>query len=80
MSTITETRESLPVGTWSLDPVHSQIGFAVDYVVGTFRGSFSPVEAKLDVGEDGALSLMETLVGHSLVHLVRLILGRGSEC
>jgi polyisoprenoid-binding protein YceI len=57
MSTITETRESLPAGTWSLDPVHSQIGFAVDYVVGTFRGSFSPVEAKLDVGEDGSATL-----------------------
>jgi polyisoprenoid-binding protein YceI len=57
VSTITETKQSLPVGTWSLDPVHSQIGFAVEYVVGTFRGSFSPVEAKLDVGEDGAATL-----------------------
>jgi polyisoprenoid-binding protein YceI len=57
MNTITETRESLPAGTWSLDPVHSQIGFAVDYVVGTFRGSFSPVEAKVDVGEDGSATL-----------------------
>ena len=57
MSTITETRQSLPVGTWNLDPVHSQIGFAVDYVVGTFRGSFSPAEAKLEVGEEGSAIL-----------------------
>lgn len=57
MSTITETRQSLPVGTWNLDPVHSHIGFAVEYVVGTFRGTFSPVDAKLDVGEDGAAIL-----------------------
>jgi len=54
MSTITETRQSLPAGTWNLDPVHSTVGFAVDYIVGTFNGSFSPVDAKLEVGEDGA--------------------------
>jgi polyisoprenoid-binding protein YceI len=57
MSTITETRESLPTGTWNLDAVHSQVGFAVEYVVGTFRGSFSPADAKLEVGEDGSATL-----------------------
>jgi polyisoprenoid-binding protein YceI len=57
VSTTTQTRNSLPTGTWNLDPVHSQIGFAVDYVVGTFRGSFSPIEAKLEVGEDGRATL-----------------------
>jgi polyisoprenoid-binding protein YceI len=57
VSTITETRQSLPAGTWNVDPVHSQIGFAVEYVVGTFRGSFSPVAATLEVGDDGAAHL-----------------------
>jgi polyisoprenoid-binding protein YceI len=57
MSTITETKESLPVGTWNVDPVHSQIGFEVEYIVGTFRGSFAPVDAKLAVGEDGSATL-----------------------
>ncbi len=57
MSTTTETRQSLPTGTWNLDPVHSQVGFAVEYVVGTFRGSFSPVAAQLEVSEDGAARL-----------------------
>jgi polyisoprenoid-binding protein YceI len=57
VSTITETRKSLPAGTWNLDTVHSQIGFAVEYVVGTFRGSFSPAEVRLEVGEDGAATL-----------------------
>src|SRR5690242_12313633 len=56
MSTI-ETTTALPVGAWNVDPVHSQVGFAVEYVVGTFRGSFSPVDAKLDVAEDGAATL-----------------------
>lgn len=47
------TNTTLPAGTWNLDPVHSQVGFAVDYMIGTFRGSFSPVTATLEVGEDG---------------------------
>ena len=57
MSTITATETRLPTGTWNVDPVHSQVGFAVDYMVGTFRGSFSPVEATLVVNEDGVAEL-----------------------
>lgn len=49
MTTITETKTGLPTGTWKLDPVHSHVGFAVDYMVGTFHGTFSPVEATLEV-------------------------------
>lgn len=48
MSTTTETRQALPVGTWSLDPVHSTIGFEVDYMGGAFRGQFREVAAKLE--------------------------------
>jgi polyisoprenoid-binding protein YceI len=57
LSTIAATTTQLPTGTWSIDPVHSQVGFAVDYMVGTFRGSFSPVEGTLAVAEDGAAEL-----------------------
>ena len=57
MSTIAATQTALPTGTWNIDPVHSQVGFAVEYMVGTFRGSFSPVEGTLAVGEDGAAEL-----------------------
>lgn len=56
MSTI-ESQTALPAGTWQLDPVHSHVGFAVKYMVGTFRGSFSPVDATLTVGEDGEAGL-----------------------
>src|SRR3954454_752097 len=56
LSTI-ESTIALPVGAWSVDPVHSQVGFAVEYVVGTFRGSFSPVDARLAVTEDGGATL-----------------------
>ena len=53
MSITTATRqEALPTGTWNLDPVHSSVGFEVDYMVGAFRGQFRDVDAKLVV--DGA--------------------------
>lgn len=57
MTTALETPTTLSVGTWSVDATHSQVGFAVDYIVGTFRGTFSPVEAKLEVAEDGSAIL-----------------------
>jgi polyisoprenoid-binding protein YceI len=57
MTTITQTRETLPAGAWNVDAVHSQVGFAVPYVVGTFRGSFSPVGARVEVAEDGSAVL-----------------------
>ena len=47
------TAQTLPAGTYGLDPVHSTFGFAVKHNgVSTFRGSFEQVDAKL---EDGVL-------------------------
>jgi polyisoprenoid-binding protein YceI len=57
MSTTVDAPQILPAGTWTVDSVHSQVGFAVAYHVGTFRGSFAPVEARLEVGEDGEARL-----------------------
>ena len=65
MSTITEF--TLETGTYSADPVHSQVGFEVAYMVGTFRGTFSPFEATLEVAGDGA-----TLRGATRVEGVRV--------
>ena len=42
--------QTLPAGTWSPDAVHSTIAFAVDYMAGTFQGSFSTWEASLADG------------------------------
>ena len=66
MSTIATTRTELPAGTWNVDPVHSQVGFAVKYMIGTFRGSFSPVEATLTVGEDGSAELKGSTTAESI--------------
>ncbi len=50
----TETRQALPAGIWTLDAVHSTIGFEINYMVGAFRGQFRDVEARLEVVADGA--------------------------
>ena len=40
MSTIEQTTQAVPTGTWNADPVHSEIAFSVEYMAGTFRGTF----------------------------------------
>jgi polyisoprenoid-binding protein YceI len=47
------TQQALPTGTWTVDPVHSTVGFAVPYMAGTFQGTFSHFDARLS---DGSLT------------------------
>jgi|SRR5437763_1168465 len=49
MTTLQETK-TLPTGTWKVDSVHSELGFSVDYMAGTFRGTFSKFDAELADG------------------------------
>jgi polyisoprenoid-binding protein YceI len=49
MSTLEQT-QALPTGTWNVDPVHSEIGFAVEYMAGTFNGTFSTFGAGIADG------------------------------
>ena len=46
---VTETTKTLaPAGTWTADPVHSNVSFEVGYAgVNTFRGSFRDFSATL---------------------------------
>ena len=53
-TTSTTVSTTLPAGTWQLDPAHSRVEFALDYMGGTFRGTFQPFEAELHVSEDGS--------------------------
>jgi polyisoprenoid-binding protein YceI len=41
---------AVPTGTWAVDKIHSNIGFAVDYMAGTFTGSFNDFDAELTDG------------------------------
>jgi polyisoprenoid-binding protein YceI len=51
MSTIATVTQSIPTGTWKLDPVHSSIGFAVRHMgTSLFRGTFADYAATLDEG------------------------------
>ena len=43
-----------PAGTWQLDPVHSQVGFEIGYLSGTFKGQFREFDGKLVVHGDEA--------------------------
>ena len=61
MNTILEAKNTLTTGTWNVDATHSHVGFAVDYMGGTFRGTFSPFEATLTVAEDGTATLAGNL-------------------
>jgi polyisoprenoid-binding protein YceI len=46
----TADTQVLPAGTWQVDKVHSSIAFAVDYMAGTFHGTFSDFDAAVTDG------------------------------
>ncbi len=51
MSTTTSTL--IPTGTWSVDPAHSKVGFAVKHMgIANVRGEFTDFEGSLEIGED----------------------------
>jgi len=51
MSTTTST--TIPTGTWTIDPAHSKVGFAVKHMgIATVRGEFTEFEGSLEIGED----------------------------
>ena len=49
MSTATT---ALPAATWTVDQVHSTAGFAINYMVSTFKADFAKVDATLDTTGD----------------------------
>jgi polyisoprenoid-binding protein YceI len=46
----TSSIEAVPAGTWSADRVHSTVGFSVDYMAGTFAGTFADFDASIAGG------------------------------
>jgi polyisoprenoid-binding protein YceI len=51
MSVSTEST-AIPTGTWSVDPAHSSVGFAVKHMgIATVRGQFDEFEGTLEIGE-----------------------------
>ena len=57
MATAVDTKE-LGTGTWSIDPVHSSIGFSVRHLmVSKVRGTFGVFTGAITIAEDGSPSV-----------------------
>jgi len=64
----TTTTQPIATGTWTIDRVHSHVGFAVKHmVVSNFRGRFEDYDGALTVGEDGAPRLQGKVDVDSIV-------------
>lgn len=50
MSTIEQTQQAIPTGTWTADTVHSRLAFEVPYAVARFTGEVPEFEARLENG------------------------------
>jgi polyisoprenoid-binding protein YceI len=62
------TQQDITTGTWSIDKVHSHVGFAVKHmVVSNFRGRFDEYDGALTVGENGEPRLEGTVAVDSIV-------------
>jgi polyisoprenoid-binding protein YceI len=47
------TTPVIPTGTWSIDPAHSKVGFAVKHMgIATVRGEFTDFEGTLELSDD----------------------------
>jgi polyisoprenoid-binding protein YceI len=59
---------SIPAASqWTVDKVHSNVGFAVKHmVVSTYRGRFEDYDATLTANEDGTLTLVGTVDAGSI--------------
>ncbi len=53
MSITTSPTTAIPTGTWSVDPAHSKVGFAVKHMgIATVRGEFNEFEGTLEIGDE----------------------------
>ena len=49
----TTTATLIPTGTWTVDPAHSKVGFAVKHMgIATVRGEFGEFEGTLEISPD----------------------------
>jgi polyisoprenoid-binding protein YceI len=74
MSTVTQIEQAVPTGTWTLDKVHSQVGYAVKHAgISLFKGEVEGFDASLADGTlrgsapvKGITVQDENLAGHLL--------------
>jgi polyisoprenoid-binding protein YceI len=74
MSTVTQIEQAVPTGTWTLDKIHSQVGYAVKHAgISLFKGEVEGFDASLTGGTlrgsapvTGITVQDENLAGHLL--------------
>ena len=67
MTTATTTLPNLTAGTWTIDPVHSSVGFSVRHLmVSKVRGTFNDVSGAITVAEDGTPSVTAEIAVNSI--------------
>lgn len=55
MSPDAATATAIPTGTWTVDPIHSNVEFSVKHVgIATVKGRFNQFEGTLEVSPEGA--------------------------
>ena len=63
MTTITETHPDYAVGTWKLDPTHSEVSFSVKHLmISKVRGFFEKFDVTVVTHEDPALNTVEAVI------------------
>ncbi len=68
MSTTPVTVPGLVAGTWTIDPVHSEVGFSVRHLmVSKVRGSFKTFEGAITIAENPLDSKVEARIDASSV-------------
>jgi len=61
------TRTALPTGTWTVDPGHSNVEFAVKHLgIATVRGAFKEFEGSFEVNDDGSARARGTVKAASV--------------
>jgi polyisoprenoid-binding protein YceI len=62
------TAVQIPTGTWSIDPIHSSIGFGVKHLgISTFRGDFKQASGTIVSDNDAITSIEGTVRVENLV-------------
>ncbi len=68
MSTSTPTIPGLVTGTWTIDPVHSEVGFSVRHLmVSKVRGTFKTFDGTISIAENPLESRVEAHIDASSV-------------
>lgn len=63
MTNITETHPAYVIGTWALDPTHSEVTFSVKHLaISKVRGSFERFTATIVTAEDPSASTVEASI------------------